>query len=306
MSLSEFALIKECVKNPKTLDQNLSSLNLQFIRDPSEPSTQTNNQDPQQHASQQIEESVEVRQRKANRLFYMFWSGLTKCLRNIVQMQGKAVEIPEFGVFGPIQKAHNLGRNPLEKGYARRVNNLNQLGITPVFLVINDDLLNAMDWQVAVDQTSEKAVGRFNKIDRHEINELFQNRIQLVSLSSIASVCLTDTKTIQAVLKEILAQIVEVGKGGKALRLNFKVGTMTLQNGLIQWTHSKELLRNHGVAGAQTATEQNGESIASSKRPSELISVMTPSVAHFSRATSTDYRNFHSSNPNVVAKGQTF
>ena len=29
-----------------------------------------------------------------------------------------------------------------------------------------------------------------------------------------------------------------------------------------------------------------------------MVSVITPSVANFSRATSTDYRNFHLSNPN--------
>lgn len=150
MSLSEFSLIKQCVESPKTLDQNLSSLNLQFIRDPQAPQG-SKEQESAQGVSSEQGESIEVRQRKANRLFYMFWSGLTKCLRNIVQMQGKAVEIPEFGVFGPIKKPDNLGRNPLEKGYAQRANNLNRLGITPVFLVINDDLLNAMNWQVAVD-----------------------------------------------------------------------------------------------------------------------------------------------------------
>ena len=37
---------------------------------------------------------------------------------------------------------------------------------------------------------------------------------------------------------------------------------------------------------------------APSEVPSQKISVMTPSVARFSRASSTDYRNFHISNPN--------
>ena len=60
MSLSEFALIKECVERPKTLDQNLSTLNLQFIRDPSAPNQNPPDQDSQ-HAASQQEESVEVR-----------------------------------------------------------------------------------------------------------------------------------------------------------------------------------------------------------------------------------------------------
>ena len=33
-SLSEFALFKECVHNPRYLDKNLSQLNLSFIKDP--------------------------------------------------------------------------------------------------------------------------------------------------------------------------------------------------------------------------------------------------------------------------------
>ena len=61
MSLSEFALIKECVERPKTLDQNLSTLNLQFIRDPNAPNTQNPPNQDSQHAAAQQEESVEVR-----------------------------------------------------------------------------------------------------------------------------------------------------------------------------------------------------------------------------------------------------
>jgi len=32
----------------------------------------------------------------------MVWSGLTKCLKNMVQQQKKALEIKDFGIFGPI------------------------------------------------------------------------------------------------------------------------------------------------------------------------------------------------------------
>ena len=34
--ISEFSLIKECVENPRTLDKSLSTLNMQFIRDPAD------------------------------------------------------------------------------------------------------------------------------------------------------------------------------------------------------------------------------------------------------------------------------
>ena len=55
------------------------------------------------------------------------------------------------------------------------------------------------------------------------------------------------------------------------------------------------MLRRHKLS--QSIDGSQAGSIAS-ERPSQAISVMTPSVAHFSRATSTDYRNFHISNPN--------
>ena len=58
------------------------------------------------------------------------------------------------------------------------------------------------------------------------------------------------------------------------------------------------MLRRHKIS--QSIDGSQAGSVAS-ERPSQAISVMTPSVAHFSRATSTDYRNFHISNPNPQA-----
>ncbi len=104
------------------------------------------------------------------------------------------------------------------------------LGISPCFVVINDDFLNAMNWEVALDQSSEKAVGRFNKMDRVEVNDLFRNKIQPLSVASIASVCLTDTVTVDNCISEIRTQIGELAKQGKNLRLNFKIGYMVVNN----------------------------------------------------------------------------
>ena len=76
---TEFTLFKECVNNPKFLDRNLSQLNLAFIRDPSVP---TDTADAPMAPTSSANDSLEVSQRKANKLFYMVWSGLTKCLKN--------------------------------------------------------------------------------------------------------------------------------------------------------------------------------------------------------------------------------
>ena len=103
-----------------------------------------------------------------------------------------------------------------------------KLGICPVFAVINDEFLNTMNWEVALDQTSEKAVGRFNKHDKSEVNDLFKNKISPLALSSIASVCLTDVNTIELVLKEITTAMGQLARSGKSVRMNFKVGYLSI------------------------------------------------------------------------------
>lgn len=57
-------------------------------------------------------------------------------------------------------------RDPLVKGLVKPSNNYIS---SPVFLVIDDDFLNEMNWEVALDTTSVKAVGRYNKHDKSEV-----------------------------------------------------------------------------------------------------------------------------------------
>jgi len=118
-----------------------------------------------------------------------------------------------------------------------------------------------------------------------------------LSVSSIASVCLTDTATVDNILKEITTSMGLLARAGRSLRLNLKVGYLTINNSQIQWQHSRELLHRHKVS--QSIDLSQASSVAAeSARPSIMFSVMTPSIAKGSRATSTDYRNFHISNPN--------
>ena len=222
-TISEFALFKRCVENPSVLDRNLSQLNLSFIRDPATPADAAEADAPR-------DDSLEASQRRALRLFYMVWSGLTKCMRNLVQQQRKAIEIANFAIFGPIADS-NQGRDPLDKGYGgQQARQAKALGMSPVFVVINDDFLNQMNWEVALDQSSEKAVGRFNKLDKAEVNDLFKNRIAPLAVSSIASVALTDSATVELIIKEIVTSIGELARQGSALRLNFKVGYLIIRN----------------------------------------------------------------------------
>ena len=149
--------------------------------------------------------------RKALRLFYMVWSGVTKCLLNMVQQQKKSLEIQNFGIFGPIFE-HTQGRDPNDKGFANTTRLATKLGMSPVFVVINDDFLAQMNWEVALDQNSDKAVGRFNKMDRAEVNDLFRNKIEPLPVSSIASVCLTDAATVENILKELITTLGDLAR----------------------------------------------------------------------------------------------
>lgn len=87
------------------------------------------------------------------------------------------------------------------------------------------------------------------------------------------------------------------------MRLNFKIGYLLVQNQQIQWQHSRDLLRrskmSQSIDGGSALSE-------ASDVPSQNFSVMTPSVARFSRATSTDYRNYHMSNPNPQTSSMRF
>lgn len=141
----------------------------------------------------------------------MVWSGVTKCLINQVQIQKKAIEIRDFAIFGPIFEKGQAPRNPNDKG-VRLSQTLDRSKINPVFVVLNEDFLTASDWNVSIDQNTEKAVGKFSKFDRAEVNALFNNRVQQLGISSIASVCFTDTNTVELILQEILATIVNLGK----------------------------------------------------------------------------------------------
>ena len=81
----------------------------------------------------------------------MVWSGVTKCLVSMVQQQRKAIDIPGFGIFGPLlDQAGNL-RDPLDKGVPDKrkeptAGKAHYGGlISPVLVVINDDLLELME-----------------------------------------------------------------------------------------------------------------------------------------------------------------
>jgi hypothetical protein len=50
----------------------------------------------------------------------MIWSGLTKIMLSHVSDQGKAVEIPNFAIFGPVVDRFTTLKDPLDKGPGRK------------------------------------------------------------------------------------------------------------------------------------------------------------------------------------------
>jgi len=81
----------------------------------------------------------EVVQRKALRLFYMVWSGMTRLIRAMVVQNGKPFEIQGLGTFGPLVDKFRKYRDPLDKG-EEKVNEGPSL--RPIRFLAHDDFVN--------------------------------------------------------------------------------------------------------------------------------------------------------------------
>ena len=91
-TITELALFKECVENPKHI-QKLEELNLDRISNPQNTSDLSEKQ---------------YYQRKSLKLFHMTWSGVTKYMRTVCQVKNKPVSFPGLGIFVPIMKLEDV------------------------------------------------------------------------------------------------------------------------------------------------------------------------------------------------------
>lgn len=101
----------------------------------------------------------------------MAWSGITKVLLGCVSEQGRAVEIPNLAIFGPVLDKFTVMRDPLDKGPGCKQGLVRTIGGHPIIAVINEDFLTVSGAEI--DYKSDKAVGVFNRHDRKEVIELF-------------------------------------------------------------------------------------------------------------------------------------
>jgi hypothetical protein len=96
MSLSEVLVFHQALQNPQILTQDQISrgeLDLSSI-----PETSTD-----QQATGVIGGSeITAVQKRAHKMFYKVWSGLTKHLRSVLFQQRRPIEVPNFAIFAPI------------------------------------------------------------------------------------------------------------------------------------------------------------------------------------------------------------
>ena len=91
--VTELNLFKAGVEQPICI-ANLLDLNMDMQSDPAD--------------AHQIDPELLIK-KKAQRLFQMVWSGITKNINSITQ-KGRGVEFPSLGIFMPIEEA--LPREP--------------------------------------------------------------------------------------------------------------------------------------------------------------------------------------------------
>lgn len=90
--ITETALFKACVEKPKT-GLRVSDLYLAKVKDP--------------HDAMDLSEE-QITAQKAIKLFHMAWSGITKYMRTICMVKGKAVELADFGIFVPMKEVNGV------------------------------------------------------------------------------------------------------------------------------------------------------------------------------------------------------
>jgi hypothetical protein len=89
-----------------------------------------------------------------------------------------------------------------------------------------------------------------------------------IKTSKLAAVCLTDEETVSLLLKEFVAQLAHAAKNQGSVKVNLKVGVLTIRAGVTQFNQATRMY--HGNYNAQAdATEFAGT----------RVSVVTPSIA---------------------------
>ena len=93
----------------------------------------------------------------------MIGSGITKFLWTMIHDQAKAVEIPGFGVFGPLLEKWVGLKNPLDKGpiSSSTFPLKHPSSLRSVIAILNEEFIELAS--LTLDTRSDKAVASFNR-----------------------------------------------------------------------------------------------------------------------------------------------
>ncbi|CAG9319555.1 unnamed protein product [Blepharisma stoltei] len=120
-------------------------------------------------------------------------------------------------------------------------------------------------------------------------NESKDKRLdQHISYSAIAYVCDLNRDQAQKCMQEIVSHILELVRQGNSIKLNFKIGLMTLRDGLLDW---KPIIERKNKANYSLDSTTSRESSVLTPRSSRCTNIRLGSLS------------VHASNPNPIYQG---
>ena len=261
MSLSEVLVFHQALQHPQVLtqDQIARELDLSSI--------------PETNADQQTSGvigggEITTVQKRAHKMFYKVWSGLTKHLRSVLFQQGRPIELPGFAIFAPIGtpgvNLEKTERSPNEieslvgnslAGKRWKALGKQGAGQMQLKLILHSDFLNKCGDQVNIPQSIARTTSDFQGANNvvilskeegdtettaqslfHTVSEAFGLRsLQQVNYSSVAKACQTDSQTVELIIREIVATMAQLVSKGSSININFKVGLFSVRNGYMNF-----------------------------------------------------------------------
>lgn len=177
-------------------------------------------------------------QKRAQKMFYKVWNGTVKHIKSVLFEQKKPVEIPGFAIFAPVLSTHATHHDGQQTDHSGKP--LKQRGgeidyilgnsrdfkakSVQVKLIMHNDFLtkcgdqvqlptngNQESHNVIVVNLDQEQAGESQSVF-HILSEKYGLRgLKQVNFNGIAKVCHTDIKTVDLILKEIVATMVREG-----------------------------------------------------------------------------------------------
>lgn len=190
-------------------------------------------------------------------MFYKVWSGVTKHIKAVLQQQRRPIEVPQFGIFTPVEveKGGKRDRSPSEietllgNSFVGKKTQAKSLDaqFLQVKLILHSDFLTKCGDNLSIPSQSDPAHATSNIIVLSKteqdtdstvaslfntVSDVFHlKNLQQLNLNAIAKACSTDVHTVEAILKEIIATMAHLVEKGTSINVNFKIGLFNIRNG---------------------------------------------------------------------------